>query len=157
MAGVYRNDRRKIVGFWGLTQAEFPPHTLDVGGKRLWAWCAWDSLFLPVVFGKTARVESVCAQTGEQIRLVVAPDGVKEVEPAGAVISFLQPDGPFDHDVILSFCHHVLFFSSEEAGARWAGARDDVFLLSPEQGFMIGERVWKEKFAAVLGSEQQAA
>ena len=155
--GVYRNGRREIVGFWGLAQAEFPPHALDVGGERLWAWCAWDSLFLPVVLGKTARVESVCAQTGEQIRLLVAPDGLKEIEPAGAVISFLQPDRPFDHDVILSFCHHILFFTSEEAGEQWIGDRDDAFLLSLEQGFELGRRVWEAKFGAALASEREAA
>ena len=148
--GVYRNEAGEIVGFWGLAQPEFPPHEFEVDGKRLWTWCSWDSLFIPVVLARTARVESVCAATGEKVQATVGPDGVEDVSPARAVISFLRPQREFDHDVILSFCHHVLFFSSEEAGSRWAAGREHVFLLSLDQGFELGRLVVEAKFGAVV-------
>lgn len=67
------------------------------------------------------------------------------------------PDAPFDQDVIASFCHHVLFFASPESGERWVGDRDDAFLLSLEQGFELGRRVWEAKFGAALVSDVEAA
>jgi hypothetical protein len=88
---------------------------------------------------------------------VVGPDGVEKLSPSSAVISFLRPDGPFSHDVILSFCHHVLFFGSEEAGERWIGEHKDAFLLTLEQGFKLGRLVWQGKFGAVLASESEPA
>jgi hypothetical protein len=82
--------------------------------------------------------------------LVVTPEGVAEVSPAGAVISFLRPEREFDQDVILSFCHHVLFFSSEEVGTAWAADRPHAFHLSIEQGFELGRLVVASQFGAAL-------
>ncbi len=91
------------------------------------------------------------------MRAVVAPDRVEQVAPAGAVISFLRPDGPFSHDVILSFCHHVLFFSSEQAAQQWIAGKDNAFLLPLEQGFELGRLVWEAKFGEALAYEREAA
>ena len=154
--GIFRDERGEIIGFWGLAQQEFPPHQFHVDGRRLWGWCSWDTLFLPIVLGRTARIESVDATTGEPVRAVVGPHGVEEASD-GAVISFLRLDGAFDQDVIASFCHHVLFFASDKAGERWIGDREDAFLLTLEQGFELGRRVWETKFAAALAAERAAA
>ena len=52
-----RDPEGRVVGFWGLTVNEMPPHELKVGGLKLWAWCAWDTLFLPVArLGATLEV-----------------------------------------------------------------------------------------------------
>ena len=154
--GVYRNDAGEVIGFWGLTLSEMPPHAFHVDGRRLWTWCAWDSLFIPAVLNKTARVDSICATTGEPVQATVGPNGVEQVSPAGAVISFLRPKGKFDHDVILSFCHHVLFFSSPQAGEQWIADRQDVFLLSLEQGFELGRRGVQAKYADALALNRAA-
>lgn len=154
--GIFRDERGEIVGFWGLAQQEFPPHQLHVDGRRLWGWCAWDTLFLPIVLGRTARIESVDAITGEPVRAVVGPHGVEEASDR-ALISFVRTNGAFDQDVIANFCHHVLFFASTKAAARWIGDRDDAFLLTLAQGFELGRRVWEAKFAAALAAETAAA
>jgi hypothetical protein len=36
---------------------------------------------------------------------------VEAVDPVGAEVSFLFPDGPFSPDVVQSFCHFVHFFA----------------------------------------------
>jgi alkylmercury lyase len=84
-----------MVGFWGMALATMP-HRVSVDGRQVPAWCAWDTLFLPELIGETATVESSCPTTGESVQLVVAPDAVREVAPAGVVLSFLRPLGPFD-------------------------------------------------------------
>jgi len=43
----------------------------------------------------------------------------------------------FDQNIILSFCHHVRFFSDQEAGERWIAGRENAFLLSLEQGLLF--------------------
>jgi alkylmercury lyase len=60
---VFRDGEHQVVGFWGLTVAEMPPHELTVGGVKLWAWCAWDTLFLPARIGAELEVRSVCPVT----------------------------------------------------------------------------------------------
>lgn len=35
----------RIIGFLGLSLTE-TPHRLEVGDATLYAWCAWDALFL---------------------------------------------------------------------------------------------------------------
>jgi alkylmercury lyase len=157
LPGVYRDSQGALIGFLGLTVAEMPPHRFEVEGQRLWTWCAWDSLFIPIILDQTARVESVCTTTGAPVSLVVTPDGVAEAAPAGAVISFLRPQGEFDQDVIASFCHHVLFFYSEEAGRQWIATRPHHFLVSLAQGFALGRFVIEAQFGAALGVARRAS
>ena len=141
--GVFRDEQGRVVGFWGLAQPEMP-HRFEVNGARLHAWCAWDTLFLPALIGKTARVSSQCPVTGETISLTVAPDGVEALSPEGAVVSMLVPADGFDADVIQSFCHHVHFFASREAGEQWIDGREGAFLLTVPEAFQLGE-LWNRR------------
>lgn len=144
--GVYYDDSGSVIGFWGLAVPEMSPHRFEVGGRTLYTWCAWDSLFIPGILGKTARVESADPITKERISLVVGPDGVKEVAPAGTVVSFLSPDGVFGAEVVQNFCHFVHFFASRETGARWAAEHDGTFLLSMNEAFELGRLTNERNF-----------
>jgi alkylmercury lyase len=127
---VFRDSEGRVVGFWGLTVNEMPPHELKVGDVKLWAWCAWDTLFLPARLGAVLEVRSVCPITGETVELRVAPDHVESVEPDSVVVSFLSPERRFDGDVITSFCHFIHFFASQRAGEQWIEWHPGTFLLS---------------------------
>lgn len=151
--GVYRDARGCVIGFWGLTQQRMPPHRFRVDGCELWTWCAWDSLFIPIVLAKRARVESLCAMTGDPVWAEVTPTGVDEVSPIGAMISFLRPQTEFSHDMIVSFCHHVLFFSSEAAGRAWTATRRNALLMTLEEGAEVGRLVVNAKFGQALAHE----
>lgn len=61
--GVYRDEERNIVGFWGLTAQPVSKHALRIDGQLRYAWCAWDCLFLPGLLGQPVQVSSVCPQT----------------------------------------------------------------------------------------------
>jgi alkylmercury lyase len=138
--GVFRDPEGSIVGFWGLAIGPLnPEHRIEVDGRALWAWCAWDTLFLPDILGKEARITSTDPQTGERIRLTVGPDGVSEVSHEDAVLSFLIPDGSFsEKDVVSEFCHFIHFFGSRAAGERWVQEHPGTILLSLEEGFELG-------------------
>ncbi len=146
---VYFNDEKNVVGFWGLALQEMP-HRFKVNGRQLYTWCAWDSLFIPELLGKTAEVESTCPISGEIITLTVSPTRVENFSPEGAVVSFLSPTTSFDMNIIASFCHYVLFFSSEESGKQWIADHEGTFLLTLEQAHEIGRLTNKATFGAAL-------
>ena len=153
--GVYLDDQDSVIGFWGLTITRLSPtHRLEVDGRELFAWCAWDTLFLPGILDATARVESACPTTGATISLVVSPNGVLETSHPEAVVSFLTPEQHFDADVIQSFCHFVHFFTSSEAGETWATKHPGTFLLSLDNAFELGRRVNALNFPSELGSRR---
>ena len=98
----------------------------------------------------TVRVTSVCPGSREGIELTVAPDRVKSVAPKNVVVSFLQPDEPFDSDVITSFCHFVHFFTSPALGEQWVEEHPRTFLLSLPDAFELA-RLSNRRFAIALG------
>lgn len=138
--GVYRDDAGRIVGFWGLA-LEGMPHPIRLGGRTLYGWCAWDTLFLGELLGEELRVTSTCAVTGSPVSFTVGTDGVRNLDPGTAVLSFLEPEHADveGDDVFSSFCHHVLFFSSKETWNEWARERQPTtFPLTVEEGWRLG-------------------
>ena len=154
---VFRDEDRRVVGFMGLSVAKFGEHRIELGGRTLTAWCAWDTLFLPELLGETARIRSRCPVTGEQISLTVGPEGPIDVRPPWTVLSFLAPERPFDDDVLRSFCHFVHFFASEEAAREWTAGHPGTFTLSLEQGFRLGRKTNQATFGVALSDGNIAA
>jgi alkylmercury lyase len=147
--GVYYANTMAVVGFWGLALSEMP-HRFKVDGKTLYTWCAWDSLFIPGILGKTARVESKDPVTKERISLTVGPEGVKNLGPTETVVSFLTPEGVFNSDVIQSFCHFVHFFGSHESGKRWTDQHKGTFLFSVDEAYKLGQLTNVRNFGEAL-------
>jgi len=147
---TFFDDQGAIAGFGGLSVAEMPPHRFRVAGQTLYTWCAWDSLFIPGILGKTADVTSRDPITHSPIALTVGPDGGKEVRPRSTVVSFLAPDRTFDRDVIANFCHFVHFFSSPETGDAWTAEHPGTFLLSVEDAFRLGQLTNARNFGDAL-------
>jgi len=137
--GVFRDADSGIIGFWGLALPEMP-HTLDVNGVRLHAWCAWDTLFLPGVLAADAHVQSVDPQSEETVRLTVTPNSVSERSHERIGVSFLTPDESFEADVITTFCHYVHFFTDADSAAPWLVAHDRTFLIGLDDAFELGRR-----------------
>ncbi|MGH7408236.1 MAG: organomercurial lyase, partial [Candidatus Methylomirabilales bacterium] len=105
---------------------------------------------------KTARVESSCPVTGDRIRLTVTPEGVEQLDPAGAVMSFLTPEEvKFRENVILHFCHYVYFFSSPEAGSRWVSEHPGTFLLSVNDAYDLGRRKNQAQYTDALDVDRR--
>ena len=139
-----RDEDDNIVGAFGLSLNEHP-HRVVLDGTRLSAWCAADTLFLPAVLGRSATVESPSPVSGQPIRLRVSPERVEEVSPAGTVVSIVIVD-PAAADVGSveaiwgTFCHQIFFFASREEAERWAAGREDIEILSVDEGFEVGRQ-----------------
>lgn len=128
--GVFFDEQGKVQGYWGLAIPEMN-HRFEVGGRTLYTWCAWDSLFLPEILRRTAAVRSLCPVTGETIRLTVRPDAIVAVNPAETVMSFPRVERmELGADVVTKFCHYVHFFSSREVAEEWIEKNPDHLVLS---------------------------
>ncbi len=148
--GVFFDDEGRVVGFWGIALAEMP-HRMRVNGRTVFAWCAWDTLFIPRLLDLTVRVDSACPVTGEAIRLVVTPDRVEAIGRREIPVSFLTPDPEkIREDVTTSFCHYVFFFASPAAADEWVEANPGTFLLTLESAYSLGEAVNRARYGQVL-------
>lgn len=143
-----RDDQRRVVGFGGLTLRQ-TPHRVVIGEAVRHAWCAWDTLFLPIVLDATVEVTSACPATDVTISLTVAPDGVVDRHPATAVLSFVEPDGT--DDVRDSFCALVHLFADRQAAADWTGQVPGTFVLDLDDAFELGRRCMLHRYGTSDG------
>jgi alkylmercury lyase len=148
---VFYDGQGCIIGFWGLSVRE-TKHRLEVNGSVIYAWCAWDTLWLPELLHASVAVTSRCAQTGDPVRLNVLPERVDSAEPVSTVVSFLELDerAPRENNVVTSFCHFVHFFRDREEGERWTERHPETFLLTLDEAFDIGRRVNATRYRDIL-------
>ena len=151
--GVFYDTSGAIIGYWGLALREMK-HRFRVNGQPLYAWCAWDTLFLPQILGAVAEVESACPVSGEAIRLTVSPLGVEAVHPESTVVSFVTPErAKVEEDVVLNFCHYVHFFRSAEAAQGWLLQHPGTRLLTVEQAWTVGGEKNLAQYGEILAIE----
>jgi alkylmercury lyase len=147
--GVFTDEDGRVVGFWGLSVRQMA-HELELGGRRLYAWCALDTLFLPELLGATAQVRSTCPATGKRISLTVGSRTTTDVAPPETVMSFLHRDEPFDAEVITTFCHYVHFFANRIAAEDWTSTRDGTFVISISDAAEIARLANAGRYPATL-------
>ncbi len=151
--GVFSDAERRIVGYWGLSisGAYSSPHTLRMNGRTLSAWCAWDTLFLPQLVGRTAEIESASPGEAGIVRLTITPQRVDRVEPVAAQMSVLVPDAQeMQKNVVTSFCHFVHFFPSRQSGESWAANHGGTFLLSIHEAHVLARLKNEAQYRDVL-------
>lgn len=151
-----RNDAGGLIGFGGLTLKP-TTHSLDLGGRTLYAWCALDALFLPELLGQPTRIRSTCPHTGEPITLLVDATGPHEVAPAGAVISLVKAEGLDTADVIATFCCHVHFFASEQAARTWINEKKRGYVVPIPSAYEFGRLYTRERFGAAVTEDENAS
>jgi alkylmercury lyase len=141
---IYADGRGRILGFGGLAATPMH-HRLEVEGRELSTWCAWDSLFIPEILGRAARVASPDPETGEVVPLFVTPERIESVEPKEAVISFIRPDAHVfatsAANVMARFCHFIFFFAARSSGERWISKHPGTFLYALDDTFALAKRL----------------
>lgn len=132
--GTDWDERGRLVGF-GLTLVE-TPYRLVLGGRTLFTWCAMDTLFFPVLLAMPARVVARCAATGVPVQLSLTPTALEAVEPAGAVVSEVYPEGRLT-GVRAAICAEGHFFASRDVGRPWKDAHPRGELWSVPDAFAL--------------------
>jgi hypothetical protein len=123
------------------------PHRARVAGAPapLGALCAIDALGVGAMLGRDAVVESVCAETGDPVRVATRDAGraLASVAPEGAVVwSGLRYAGGC---AATSGCAVKLFFASDAALARWrarTGPAEPGFRLTVEAALQVGRALF---------------
>jgi alkylmercury lyase len=137
-ASTERDEQGRLVGL--VLTLRPTPHRFSVDGRTLYAWCATDTLMVPVILGKPSVVESTCPQTGRPIRIELAPDAVERLDPPEAVMSAVRPIGKLA-DVRAATCNHGHFFSSAAASADWVREHPDGYVHPVEDAFRLDREV----------------
>ena len=146
---VFWDDHDQVTGFRGLALTPMP-HRIRRAGIELYAWCAWDPLFLALVIGDL-EVATADPVTGEAITYRISGDGaITGASHPDAVLSFLRPDQPWNDDVITTFCHYVVQFTSPATAARWTAAHPGTFVISLDQAAELARRHAARIFAVAL-------
>lgn len=151
---VFSDSQQRVVGYWGLAipEAYASPHQFTIKGRRLSAWCAWDTLFLPQLLGQTAEVESTSPTSRATVHLTVTPDALEHLDPADAQMSLLLPDRAVTQkDVVNTFCCFVHFFPSRLAGENWIAEHPGSFLMPIEEAYALARRKNETQYKDVLG------
>lgn len=144
--GVSFNEQGLIDGFWGVSTKE-TSHRFVLNQTTLYTWCAWDLLFVPVIYQQTINASTTCPVSGQTIELTISADGIEKTTPETPMITFIKPAlDEIKKDVTGSFCQYVFFVASEETGKQWQQQRSDGFLLSLEQGFNLGKKIIQRVF-----------
>jgi alkylmercury lyase len=137
------DEQGDIVG-WGLTLNP-TVHSVVVDGRQLYVWCAGDTLLVPLLIDRTARIESSCPATERPIRFVADPRaGVVDLDPGTAVIAY--PATSRIGAVRDDFCTPHRFFATAEATREWVGRHGDGRVLPVEEAYEqvirpLGERI----------------
>lgn len=112
-------------------------HRFRVRGNDLYAWCGFDTLFLPIMLDERAEVTSTCPVSGTEIKLTVEPDGtVSKASPSTAVVAIVGEDVTSSCSVTgpdSAICTQMPFFASREAGERWLADHPGVALVDLDQ------------------------
>jgi alkylmercury lyase len=140
----------QIVGFRGLGQVP-TRHHLGFAGKRLFAWCAFDCLFLAALLGGALEVASACPASGAEIRLTVTPEGVAAAGPESTVLSFVTPKpAGMRAELREVFCAKVHFFAGPEPAEAWRANHPEASILTLDQGFELARLRNAAGFGAVI-------
>jgi alkylmercury lyase len=137
--GVFWDDRDLVTGFWGLALPPMP-HRIRRAGTDLYAWCAFDPLFLALVIGGL-QVATADPVSSEAINYHLAGNGaITAASHPHTALSFLRPSQPWDDDVMTTFCHYVWHFTSPATAQRWTAAHPGTFVLSLNDAAELARR-----------------
>ncbi len=125
---------------WGLTLHP-TIHQVVVEGHALYAWCAPDTLYDPVVVNRSAQIVSQCPVTGARIELLLTPDRLLRLSPASAMVSIARDWSLFQRlkeagCIRQEGCNNQFFFASGEVSAPWVSEHPDFIVLPVEEAFL---------------------
>jgi alkylmercury lyase len=132
------DEQGNVVG-WGITLLP-TPHRFLLPERRLFTWCAFDTVLFPAMLQVKARVQSVCSETAHPITFVATPEGIEDLTPHTSVLTLVLPEQRCDC-VRGTFCLQSLFFRSEQAASTFLTSHPEAISLSIEDAASVGRAV----------------
>lgn len=115
-------------------------HRIQVNGYNMYAWCSYDAIYVPGILGQSVEIKSTDPITGERISLSVAPEGVVELHPSGAVASVVTGEAASSAGPNSPRCSQMLFFASRESAEIWIDDHPGVAILTVEEVYQLARK-----------------
>jgi alkylmercury lyase len=109
-------------------------HHFKIKDRELYTWCAHDTILLPGLLRMVAEVESPDPRNGDQINLVIGPQGPDTYTPESAVLTVLQSTSPAIGPES-AVCTNSHYFSSRASAEEWSKDRPGVTIMQIEDAF----------------------
>jgi alkylmercury lyase len=116
-----RDADGRLTGLFGLTLTP-TLQRVAIEGRIVYSCCALWAHVIPMLVGRTAKIESVDPLSRALVRLTILPSGLQAVEPAGAAATLAHVTREaVAADVGAAFCSQVRHFVSQDSAGRFAG------------------------------------
>lgn len=136
-SNIIYGANNNIIGFRGLGLKP-SAHKIVKQEKTLYAWCAFDCLFLPELLNGSLDIRSTCPETGDEIYLTASPQGISKASSDTIFVSFVVPNlSEYKDDLRGNFCCHVNFFTTHKAGLAWASNKEGIILIDLENALSL--------------------
>lgn len=120
------------------------PHAYAINGRQLYAWCAGDAIMFSIFLKADAAIESPDPISGDRIRLIATPAGVRELEPGSAVVS--HPSAGVDIETVRTqFCNVTHFFTSVETASQYVSQHPGLVIVPVDEVFRLWHQVWNRE------------
>ena len=114
------NERGRLVDLFGMMLAP-SYHRLEIRGKAVFSCCALWAHVIPKLVDRAVLVESVDPQSREIVRLEIAREKVRSVNPDTALATVAVADAAsIEQDVGSAFCRYVRHFASSDSAHKFA-------------------------------------
>jgi alkylmercury lyase len=138
------DENGDLIGAGGLSLSP-TPHRLILQDKTLYAWCAFDAMFLPGFLGQRLEIESIDPIREDPIKLTITPLGIESYSPKSTMLSIAIPgvscsierQGP-ESEV----CGQMHFFSSPDSAQDWLNQHPGSVMLTVEQAYQAAYTNW---------------
>lgn len=127
------------------------PHAYQIEGRQLYVWCAGDAIMFSIFLKADATIESPDPFSGDKIRLIATPAGVRNVEPATAVVSHPTAGVVGLEYLQTEFCNPTNFFTSVETASQYVSQRPELVIIPVDEVFHIWNQVWdREPYQSLI-------
>lgn len=138
------DENGDLIGAGGLSLSP-TSHRLILNDKTLYAWCAFDAMFLPGFLGQRLEIESIDPINGDPIYLTITPDGPESYSPDSTMLSIAIPgvscsieqQGPGSE-----VCGQMHFFSSPDSAQIWLNRHPGSVMLTVGQAYQAAYTNW---------------
>ena len=126
------------------------PHSYQVDGRQFYTWCAGDAVTFSIFLKTRAEIESPDPISDEKVRLIVTPEGVQQVEPRTAVVSWVTEMGEM-RNVRTWGCSFIQFFTAVETASQYITQHPGLIAVPVDEVFQLGKLLWeREPFKSVI-------
>lgn len=108
-------------------------HQIRVRGNDLYAWCGFDTFFLPILLQEPAAISSTCPVTGRAIKLDLGANAeLLNVQPATTMVAIVGPavlDACDKAGPTSAICTQMPLLADPEAAEHWLQDRPGVAIV----------------------------